>query len=254
MSETLIISGIQMLVTENVPDNERHILTAIEKAAGDRADFLLTPEGSLSGYYADFDRKEVEAALERVTAFAKEKHVGLALGTCCKTIENGGERCFNQVLIYSPNGEYLGAHCKVLRCSSLKDPGKGEMSWYEEEPLRTFEWKGVRFGALICNDLWATPGCTTIPNPYLPWKLKQMGARFILHAVNSGSVQKYRPFHESSVELWASALKIHIVEVNAVRTGNSRVNARSGLVGPNGKRLLVVPNLGEQFFTCKLAL
>ena len=254
MREMLIVAGIQMPVTNNVSENEELICTAIEKAAKDKADFLLTPEGSLSGYNAEFDREEVAAALERVTTFAKEKQVGLALGTCYKEIHKGKERCYNQVRIYSPEGEYLGSHSKILRCSSLQKPGTGEMAWYTKEPLRAFEWGGVRFGALICNDFWATPGCTTTPNPYLPWKLQRLGARFILHAVNSGHEQRYRPFHESSVELWASALKIYVVEVNAVRDEKIPINAGSGLVGPDGTRLVSAPDTGEQYFVCEIDL
>jgi predicted amidohydrolase len=45
-------------------------------------------------------------------------------------------------------------------------PGTGEMVEYGEGTLWTFDWNGYRFGILICNDLWATPGYT-MPNPYL---------------------------------------------------------------------------------------
>ncbi|MBI5009724.1 MAG: hypothetical protein HZB98_08790, partial [Bacteroidia bacterium] len=107
---------------------------------------------------------------------------------------------------------------------------------------------GRRFGILICNDLWATPGYTTIPNPYLPWKLKQMGVQFIVHCINSGSDQRYRAFHESSAELWALSLKIPVFEVNAAQ-GKDIINAQSGLIDANGKRILMVPDSGNQFFS-----
>ncbi len=113
---------------------------------------------------------------------------------------------------------------------------------YVEGELKTFEWKGKTFGILICNDLWATPGYTTMPNPYLPWKLKQMGAKFIVHCINSGSSQKYKSFHESSAELWAYSLKIPIFEINA-SCGEQPVNARVGIKLPckRAKRLINVP-------------
>jgi predicted amidohydrolase len=122
---------------------------------------------------------------------------------------------------------------------------------YVEGELRTFEWNGFRFGILICNDLWATPGYTTMPNPYLPWKLKQMGAQFIVHCINSGTVQKYRPFHESSVELWSLSTQIPILEVNASQ-GKEIINAQSGLIDANGERSLRVPDSGVQFFTVRI--
>jgi predicted amidohydrolase len=247
----IVIAGLQMQVTGNIEKNRDQIIAGIKKAAEQKASFLVTPEGSLSGYTADFDQQGVTAALAEITSAAKRSKVGLMLGTCFKETLKGKEYCYNQVRIYDPDGSFAGAHSKILRCSGLALPGTGEMVDYVEGELRTFEWKGSRFGVLICNDMWATPGYTTIPNPYLPWKLKQMGAQFIIHCINSGTVQKYRPFHESSVELWASALGLPIMEVNAAQ-GNEAINARSGLVGSSGERSVSVPDTGEQFFTVSI--
>lgn len=243
-----------MLVSRDLVQNEKRILKAVELAADQDADFLLTPEGSLSGYYAGFDGQEVASAVERVAGRAREAGVGLALGTCYKEREDGIEYCYNQVRVYAPEGEYLGFYAKILRCSTLSHPGTGEMTEYVEGSLRTFDWNGVRFSALICNDLWATPGYTVMHNPYLPWKLKQLGARVLFHAVNSGHHQRNRAFHESSVNLWAYALKMPIVEVNALEDTGTPINASSGLVDSAGKRTLVVPDVGEQFFTCEITL
>jgi predicted amidohydrolase len=250
---TIRISGAQLVVSNDVPDNERRILGAIERAAADKADFLLTPEGSLSGYWAGFDAGEVAEATERVAAAAREAGTGLALGTCYKVPADHGYACYNQVRIYAPDGEFLGYHAKILRCSPLDLPGTGEMKDYVEGTLRTFEWRGIRFGALICNDLWATPGWTTMPNPYLPWQLHRMGAEFILHAVNSGTGLINRPFHESSVALWALKLGIPIVEVNASKSEHP-VNARSGVMGPEGDWLFMAPDTGEPQFTYEISL
>ena len=251
--KTLTISGLQMPVTNDVARNEKRILDAIKKAAKAGADFLVTPEGSVSGYTPNFDRVQVAQAVERLAAAAKEHKVGLLLGTCFKELTDGNEQCYNQVRVYTPQGEYLGYHAKILRCSKLDSPGSGEMTDYAEGRLRTFEWNGIRFGILICNDFWATPGYTTMPNPYLPWQLKQMGAQLIFHHINSGTDQQYRAFHESSVNLWAKKLGIYIVEVNAAGE-KEKTNASSGLVGPKGERETIVPDVGEQFFTCKIKI
>ncbi|MHB1001916.1 MAG: carbon-nitrogen hydrolase family protein [Armatimonadota bacterium] len=248
------VTGIQMLVRHNVSENEERIIVGIKRAADDGSDFLVTPEGSLSGYWAGFDSREVADALERVTSEAKKVGVGLALGTCFRENEDSGEVCYNQVRIYSRNGDYLGFHAKILRCSPINEPGTIEMADYAEKPLRTFDWNGIRFGALICNDMWATPGCTIIPNPYLAWNLKQMGADLILHAINSGTVQFYRPYHESNVSLWARTLGMHIVEVNAAGENGEPGNVRSGVVGPDGEYLIGVPYEGEHSFTYDIEL
>ena len=247
----LIISGMQMNVSNDIDLNRKQIVEAIKKAASAGADFLVTPEGSLSGYTSDFDQKKLSEALAAVAAEASVMKVGLMLGTCYKQIVKGKEFCYNQVRVYSPEGRFLGEYSKILRCSILDVPGTGEMVEYAEGELKTFEWEGNRFGILICNDLWATPGYTTMPNPYLVWRLKQMGAQFIVHCINSGTVQKYRPFHESSAELWALSVKLPILEVNAAQ-GNEKINAQSGLIDSSGERSLKVPDTGAQFFTAKI--
>jgi predicted amidohydrolase len=247
----LKISGLQMNVTNDIASNLKQIEEGIVKAASEGADFLVTPEGSLSGYTSSFDQNTLAESLEKARAEAVKMKVGLMLGTCYKELVKGKEYCYNQVRVYSPEGQFLGEYSKILRCSPLDMPGTGEMTDYVEGEPKTFEWNGSRFGILICNDLWATPGYTTMPNPYLAWKLKQMGAQFIIHCINSGTVQKYRPFHESSAELWALSVKLPILEVNAAQ-GGEKINAQSGLIDANGERSLRVPDSGVQFFTVKI--
>lgn len=242
------LTGLQMNVTNDVNVNKKQILSGIEKAVEEGADFLVTPEGSLSGYTSNFSQAEVSSALNEIRSVAAGKKMGLILGTCYKEVINGKEFCYNQVRIYDPEGIFIGEYSKILRCSNLNLPGTGEMIDYVEGQLKTFEWKGIRFGVLICNDLWATPGYTTIPNQYLAWKLKQLGATLIVHCINSGTVQKYRPFHESSAELWAYSIHVPILEVNAAHE-NERINAQSGLISADGERVIRVPDSGTQFFT-----
>lgn len=243
-----------MLVTNDVARNESRIVRGIEQSSEQGSQFLVTPEGALSGYYAAFDREEVASAAVRVAARARDAGIGLLLGTCYKEAEQKVEYSYNQVRVYTPSGDYAGCHAKILRCSSLSHPGTGEMTDYVEGKLRTFDWDGMRFGVLICNDLWATPGYTVIPNPYHPWKLWQMGAQVIFHAVNSGHHQRNRAFHESSVKLWAHALQIPILEVNALSTLDEPINAPSGLVSPDGCYSPHVPDVGDQFFTCEITI
>jgi len=240
------MAGLQMMVGNDISKNKEQILLGISQAAKEGASFLITPEGSLSGYTSHFNQDELSIALEEIKKAARNANVGLMLGTCFKEIRKGNEICFNQVRVYKPDGDSLGVYSKILRCSDPDVPGTGEMTEYAEGTLRTFEWNGHSFGILICNDLWATPGYTTMPNPYLAWKLRQMGAQFIVHCINSGSSQRYRAFHESSAELWALSQNIPIVEVNAAQ--EDQVNAQSGLIGPDGERIVRVPDRGTQFF------
>jgi predicted amidohydrolase len=247
-NHTIIVAGLQMNVSNDIGQNKAQILAGMEKAAAGKAIFLVTPEGSLSGYQSKFDQQELLKALEQVVSYAKELRLGLLLGTC---FQNDQQLCYNQVRVYTPEGVFLGAHSKMLVCSPTDSPGTGEMLDYQPGVLQTFVWNQIRFGILVCNDLWATPGYTTIPNPYLALKLKQMGAEVIFHSVNSGTDQLYRRFQESSAELWALHLHIPIMEVNAAH-GKKKINARSGLIDSRGVRSVIVPDVGEHLFFCEI--
>lgn len=240
-----------MNVTGRIEKNKNTILAHLREAANGGAQFLVTPEGSLSGYQAEFDQEELNRALQEVLYEAKKKMIGLFLGTCFKEMVNNREITYNQIRIYAPDGKYMGAYSKILLCSPVTAPGTGEMHDYGQGHLNIIEWGGLHFGMLICNDLWATPGYTTLPNPYLPMQLKQLGADIIIHSINSGSDQRYRNFHESSAELWAYSLKIPIIEVNAAPIAQA-VNARSGLINSNGEREIITPDIGEHLFYCKI--
>ena len=246
----IIVAGLQMNVSNDIGQNKARILAGMKKAAAGKAVFLVTPEGSLSGYQSTFDQQELLEALQQVVSYARELRLGLLLGTC---FQNDQQLCYNQVRVYSPEGVFLGAHSKILVCSPTDSPGTGEMLDYQPGVLETFVWNQIRFGVLVCNDLWATPGYTTIPNPYLALKLKQMGAEVIFHSINSGTDQLYRRFQESSAELWALQLHIPIMEVNAAH-GKEKINARSGLIDSRGVRSVIVPDFGEHLFFCEIKL
>jgi len=250
VGDTLRVAGLQMDVTNDILHNKNRILSGMKEAAEGKAIYLVTPEGSLSGYRSKFDQQELLKALQEILSHAKELKLGLLLGTCFKDEQ---ESCYNQVRVYTPEGVFLGAHSKTLVCSPIDSPGTGEMLEYKPGVLRTFEWHNIQFGILVCNDLWATPGYTTIPNPYLPLKLKQMGAEMIFHSINSGTNQLYRRFHESSAELWALNLHVPIMEVNAAQ-GSERINAQSGLIESDGARSVVVPDTGEHLYFCDIKL
>jgi predicted amidohydrolase len=241
------IAGLQMQVTTDIEQNKSTIIRNIKNAAASGAQFLVTPEGSLSGYHRNFNQQELDLALNEIRVMARKEGIGLFLGTCYKEMENDQEYCFNQVRVYSPNGDFLEEQSKYLTCSPIDYPGTGEMLDYVQGFPKVIEWQNIKFGILICNDLWASPGYTTTPNPYLPLNLKQLGAQVIIHSINSGTNQRYKRFHEASADLWAHALQIPILEVNAAK-GSEKINARSGLINEAGERVILVPDIGEQLF------
>src|SRR5260221_6286838 len=102
----LRVAGVQMPFNTDIEANLATINRAIEFAHDEKADILLTPEGSLSGYSHQFDVHHAEDALRRVTANAMKANVGLALGTCF--IEPEDQKGYNEIRFYEPGGTYLG--------------------------------------------------------------------------------------------------------------------------------------------------
>lgn len=255
----LRVSLLQMCIDDNnVSKNLETILQAIDRAHEDKADILLTPEGALSGYHHRFDQAEVAAALAKVESRAAEKGVGLALGVCIE--EDDGKR-YNEVRVYDKTGRFLGFHSKILRCSPPKPDCDPAIPYYREHinfaavPLRTFDFHGVNIGVLICNDMWANPQYTGEDDPHLLQKLSQMGAKLVLHAVNSYCDDTpliqitTRNYHEANLQIRALAAEIPVATVNNASCEGIPVSCPGGCIGVDGEWLMKLPDTLEQQLT-----
>lgn len=246
----------QIAVVADVSENVQTLLRAVDFAVEQRADVLLTPEGSLSGYTHLFDRASVVAGLDEVTARAREGDLALALGTCA--VEDD-DQCYNQIRFYDRDGTLLGFHSKTLCCGTLETPSRGEIEHYSVAPLRTYALNGICVGGLICNDLWANPCCTPMPDPHLTHRLKKMGARVVFHAVNGGrSADPWSAvngrFHEANLRMRARASALYIATVDNCFPSDLPTSSPSGVVNPQGEWLDRCPDRGEQFMCCDLPL
>jgi len=232
------------------------IKDAVAQAADEKADIVLTPEGSLSGYHHRFDFAQLKDSLEELEAFAAGCRVGLALGTCME--EADGLR-YNELRFYTPGGEYLGCHTKTLLCGS-GEPVRGEINHYAVRPLRVFDFMGVTVGGLICNDLWANPGCTPMPDTHLTRQLARMGAKIIFHAVNGGrdaaTVAKGldRRFHEVHALMKARADGLVICTVDNAYPEQIGVSSLGGIAVPGAAWLHTLPDRGRQVATFDVRL
>lgn len=248
----LRVAGAQIPVTNDVSTNVNLITQAIDFSASNNADILLTPEGSLSGYRPDFDVPEVIAALKQVERCAANANVAIALGTCFT--EPDDQRCYNQLRFISRDGRDLGAHTKILRCSTLDDEPQGEINHYAARPLRTFNLGGLKVGGLICNDLWANPSCTPMPDPHLSQQLANLGAKIVFHAVNGGRDRSnwardvWWPLHETNLRVRARSGRLWIVTVDNCHPLDMPCSTPSGVVNPNGEWAIRTKCQGKQFF------
>ncbi len=265
------IAGKKIAVTNDISTNKKNLILAIEQAANVNAEILLTPEGSLSGYTYKFDQKEVDDALAEVLSAAKKSNLGLALGTCfyeddgksphlkgdlggCSSSEKQ-KKCYNQLRFYLPTGEYLGFHSKVLRCGSWGNPPVGELNDFATTSLKVFKWNDeLTIGGIICNDMWANPDCTPMPDVHLSQQLSKKGAKILFHAVNGGrngddwSKVIYQ-YHEANLRMRANAGKVWIVTVDNSFPTNLPSAAPSGVLSPDGNWALKAKDIGDDFFS-----
>ena len=245
------VAGAQMCVTNNIKANLETIMRAVDFAAAEKAQVLLTPEGSLSGYTPHFDQAAVDDALHIILEKAKAAGISLALGTCF--VEPEDRLCYDQVRFYEAGGAYLGFHTKILTCGTLADPPQGEINDYALKPLRTFQLAGLTVGGLVCNDMWANPGCTPVPDPHLTQQLSRLGARIVFHAVNGGRDGSEMSrvawwYHESNLRMRALAGKLWIVTVDNCDPVQLPCSAPSGVITPRGEWAIQARPQGEHFF------
>jgi predicted amidohydrolase len=211
----------QILITAKVAENLKRMRAAFEQARKDKAGWILFPEGALSGYHAAFDPKEVEEGFREVRQLCKEAGVVGLIPTSWK--EDAGKP-HNQIRIVDRNGELVGRYSKT--CLTYGDAKQFAGGGF---PL-VHSAGGLKFGTLICNDLWVTPGYTDGPNPHLTLQQARAGAQAIFHAVNSGTDARFRAYHESNLALRAAEAKCPIVVVNAA-SATAEINCASGVVG-----------------------
>lgn len=246
---TLRVATAQLPVSRDISANSQAIQRALEFAIREEADILLTPEGSLSGYTPKFDQADVDKQLATIVKRASSAGVALALGTCYT--ESDDDKCYNELRFYDAQGKFLGFHTKTLLCGSLTKPSKGEINSYSTRPLRTFEINGIQVGGLICNDMWANPQCTPMPDSHLCQQLSESGAQVIFLAINGGrnggawSEQVNWPYHESNMRMRAAAGKVWVVSADNCAPIDTPCSAPSGVLRPNGEWAAKAPRKGE---------
>jgi len=255
--EYIKVVAAQIPVTDDVHSNIETLNRAIDFAIAEKADILLTPEGSLSGYTPKFDQEAVRKGLNELVKKAASARLALALGTCF--VEPDDNLCYNQIRFYNGDGTFLGFHSKILRCGNFDEPPQGEINDYATKPLRTFDLDGIRIGGLICNDMWANPQGTPA-DTQLSQQLSKIGVEIIFHAVNGGrdggewSREVNWPFHESNLRMRAQAGHLWIVTADNCFPTDMPCSAPSGVLRPDGNWAIKAPKQGEQMvvYTIKL--
>ena len=216
------ITLAQVVSTADIAYNLAKAKAVFEQAGREQAGWVMFPELFLTGTHNgnQFRQAEVAPAFAQVQEWCRRQRVIGLIGTGW----NEGAKNYNQIRIVDADGKLLSVYAKTcLTYSDAKEFAPGPISLVHSAG-------GLKFGTLICNDLWVTPGFSDGPNPHLSLKQVKAGAQVIFHAIGSGSDQRYRSYHESNLLTRAAEARCPIVAVNGFMA--PEVNATSGVVGP----------------------
>ena len=186
MKTNIRFGGAQIPVTPFQQTNIKTIKKAIDWAAENNVDYLVTPEASLSGYSTSYytDLALLEAGLKEIELYAASKHVGLCLGTLWVELNVTKDKKMlvkrNQIRFYTPEGNFLGAIDKQVLTPFDLEIGivKGEGL---EGALIPVNDKFIPTVGLICADLYGHSS----NEGGLPQKLFNIGAKLAIHATNA---------------------------------------------------------------------
>ena len=218
----------QVVTTRDVNRNLTTARAVFDQASRERADWVLFPEEFLSGYYAGFDQKEVASAFGEVQALCHKYRIIGLIATGWK--QDG--KTYDEIRIVDATGKMADQYAKTCLCYNESEFTAGGYPMIHV-------LGGTKFGTLICNDLWVTPGFSDGPDPHLTLKLAKAGAQVIFHAVNSGTNLNLRSYQESNLLTRAWEAKCPIVTVDAFTPPES--NVTSGVVGTDFKYQAVLP-------------
>jgi len=247
------IGGAQIPVTENIQKNISTIKIAVDWASENKVDYLVTPEGSLSGYVTYYDFEEVQTALTEIEKYSAKKKIGLCLGTMWQEDEYFGRVKRNQIRFYN-DGELIGVTNKthvIEHDASL--PNDLEKNGVDIHWLTT-EKCGLPIVGLICNDLWGHSwlGGKCIINE----AQKTGGVGLFIHSTNgergNDETKYFEKWHDAHLRLLSRSSQIPIFTVdNSIHmTGedyDGETSSESGVV-INGEWVTNVPRTGTQYF------
>lgn len=252
--------GAQLPVTPELWKNVVTIKRAIDWAAENKVEFLVTPEGSLSGYTPNFvehdgDIQNLKAALNDVENYARERKVGLCLGTLMVEEEPQGLLKRNEIRFYDPYLDHKGnAYKRMIIMSDLVVPGD------KTEIITLGTSHGFfRVGGLICNDMWGEKEGKVLGRTAL-YDMKDAGAQLCVHATNGfrgddiGDESKqelFRTFHEATLRILTQT-GMPIITVDSCndiygQPYDGPTSTPSGVI-VNSEWVAQAPRYGEQYF------
>ena len=233
----------QQPVFADIKENLECIIDVLE--TNKDSDWILTPEGSLSGYCVnqthENDDSTYSESLKELETYLLNNRRNLALGT--GHIEPDGMP-YNQVRVYR-QGVLQVAYNKQLLTNDVGAMGE----YYYYLPGNTCNYfyldmiDRFKASALICNDVWAFPRMSPNGNPYFYRQISEAGAKVVFVSVNCCTDEfdeTVYNFHESHLRTLSKHFNIHTVVSSACtdmkgNEYNGKIQCPSGIIDPNGE-------------------
>ena len=257
----MIISTSQQPVFKHVKDNKEYILDLLEKTKD--SDWVLTPEGSLSGYCYNQTHEVKNAdygpALKEIEDYLAKNKRSMLLGT--GHIEANGLP-YNQVRAYH-KGNFAGAYAKRLLTNDTHAPGElfyyvpgNEAHYYYLDDKQT-----IVGSSLLCNDIWAFPKMSPTGNPYFYREFRKYDVKVVFCSVNC-NIDFLDPlvyeWHENHLRLFSREFGMHTVVSGATNDMRGdpvdHIQCPSGVIGPNGEWIKKCKDKGDDIATVELSL
>jgi predicted amidohydrolase len=251
------LAGAQIPVSKDVEKNVETIKHAIDWATDNECDFLVTPEGSLSGYLPGFNIEETIKGLADIEEYAKEKSMGLCLGTLWLDKEDQGDIRRNQIRFYDKEGVFLG---RANKTHGVNHDETFLMNDIDKEGIRIFSLLTPPGGTgqqylnavgLICNDMWPHYASKSIPH-----LAELAGATILIHSSNGArgndKDKVYNTWHDANLKMISHITRIPIITVDNIYHINGEyydgpTSSESGVV-IDGEWVTDVPRTGTQYF------
>ena len=261
---TMRFSGAQIPVTRDLQRNVETIKKSIDWAIKNKCDYLITPEGALTGYFPEWEIwqgrtfKDVDNALCEVEDYAGTNGMGLILGTLWKEEERAGCIKRNQQRYYSQNGQLIGTVNKqyVIQWDAVI-AGHYTPLIHLPDPVRedTRPSMDVKVVGMLCNDLW---GGWWWGKKNIGREAMDMGADLIIHSSNGArgldpiEDEVHDKYHTGCLHMMSYAANMPLISVDNSITMHGDESFTGPTSSPSGvwykKQLVSVPRTGTQHF------
>jgi|SRR6056300_108135 predicted amidohydrolase len=256
------VAGAQIPVSKYIENNVKEIKLALDWAANNKVDILLTPEGALSGYMKSFDeihKENISHYEKEVVLYAAERGVCLALGTLYPESKPFGIVKTSQIRYYNDWGHHVSTYEKQMVIPADQAyPGQGPVITRLEGIKETGRYD-FTVGSFICNDLWGELNQRVVANENLQHYANN-NVNLIFQSTNGfrsnvagDDSSNYKLREYGNIHLWmASRYGIPIVTVDSCNTidgefHNGSTSSTSGVIY-NGEWLVQARENATDYF------